>query len=444
MRGDAPDQDKQLKVLPSLARSPALSLASSSSHLLSFHLNIPTITMPLSPPLLRPYYSTVPDLLQAINEHAGLEGYAVVLQRTKKSKQDIMKKVWIICDRGRQPHNSTGRQRRHTSTRHTGCPFKITASVEEGTAEPWYPEILNETHNHASTEASAHPVLRRMAMSSTRDEVTRQLAIQTAPAQILSAIRFNDPNAENAMVSRRNIYNLAAEQRRQELGPLTPIQALVRELDGVDWISEHRKDYRDQITHLFFVRRSQQFLLRKNHKVLVLDCTYKTNRFKLPLAVMSGQTALHTTFYVAFAFIAKEKTDDYTWIMERLKHLYLSLDLSAPVVMVTDMERGLMNAISESFPRPTTNHLLCIWHINTNVTANCKRAFATNEAWEKFYTAWKQVVYASTETEYNEAWDFMNDTYNLDLEASECMTYLWETYLKHHRRRFVKCYTNKL
>jgi hypothetical protein len=47
------------------------------------------------------------DLLRYLNEHAISEKHAIVLLRTKKSKLRIKCKAWIICDRGRKPHECT-------------------------------------------------------------------------------------------------------------------------------------------------------------------------------------------------------------------------------------------------------------------------------------------------------------------------------------------------
>lgn len=69
----------------------------------------------------------------------------------------------------------------------------------------------------------------------------------------------------------------------------------------------------------------------------------------MPLLIIYGQTALHTTFYVAFCFLIKEKTPDYTFAMQQMKSLYSTLELPPPTVIVTDMERSLINAIREAF-----------------------------------------------------------------------------------------------
>lgn len=138
---------------------------------------------------------------------------------------------------------------------------------------------------------------------------------------------------------------------------------------------DFQKDARNQNTHLFFSKDSLQGILKVNSEVLIMDCTYKTNRFKLPLMVITRQTALHTIFYIAFTFMAKETTPDYTWIVHQIKRLYSLLTRSDSVVILTDIKQRLMNAITLIFPHPSTAHLFCTWHINNNVTVNCKKIF---------------------------------------------------------------------
>lgn len=114
-----------------------------------------------------------------------------------------------------------------------------------------------------------------------------------------------------------------------------------------------------------------------------MNCTYKINRYKLSLLIISGMTALNTTFYIAFAFILQEKVKDYMWVLEQLLAVYQRLDLPDPIVNITDRDSGLILASHRVFP--STRNTLCTWHINKNVTANCKGAFATVEDWEKFF-----------------------------------------------------------
>ena len=68
----------------------------------------------------------------------------------------------------------------------------------------------------------------------------------------------------------------------------------------------------EQLKYLFFVKKSSQLMLELNCKVLILDATYKTNRYKLLLLVITRVTALNTSSYVGFAFMKAEYTPDYT------------------------------------------------------------------------------------------------------------------------------------
>lgn len=220
------------------------------------------MAMSLAPPVPEESYLSLPDILKQLNEHAGPEGYAVVLLCTKTTPEKIPRKAWIICDRGRKLRVPKGRERRHAGSRQVEYPFSIIAiSLDKDAGGPWIIEIVNPEHNHIESASGAHPVLRRLAMTrEITDEMTRQLTIQTAFSKVLTAMRVEDPMAVNAMFTSRDVYNLQARIRRDELGPLTPIQALIREFDQGDWIYEFQKDERNQITHLFFTKGNSAYL----------------------------------------------------------------------------------------------------------------------------------------------------------------------------------------
>lgn len=243
--------------------------------------------MSLLTPVSELFYPSLEFLLRELNRHAGSESYAVVLLRTKITKDKTPRKAWIICDRGRKLRASKERERRHDNSRQIECPFSIIAtSLDSDAGGPWTIEIKIPEHTHEASASGAHPVLRRLAMTpEIKSEMSRQLIIQTAPSKVLSAMRVDDPLAANAIFTPRNVYNLQAQIRRNKFGPLTPIQALIREFDEGDWIYEIQTNNRNQITHLFFTKRSQQEILKTNYEVLI-NITYKTNRFKIPLLVI--------------------------------------------------------------------------------------------------------------------------------------------------------------
>ena len=98
---------------------------------------------------------------------------------------------------------------------------------------------------------------------------------------------------------------------------MTPVQALIQQLGRRDhWFMRLNKNTRaEQVEHLFFARKSWQLCLELNPEVLVMDATYKKNKYKLPLLVVTGVTALNTSFYVTFALMKAETTDEYIWVL---------------------------------------------------------------------------------------------------------------------------------
>ncbi len=229
--------------------------------------------------------------------------------------------------------------------------------------------------------------------------------------------------------------------RREKLEFMTSVQALMHELDTNDWVYFFRKNRFNQVSHLFFSRESSQTILKANYEMLIEDCIYKINKYKMLLMIIFDQIALHKTFYVVFCFMTKEKQNDYVWIMKQLKSLYQQLKISQnSTVFVTNMKKELMNVCKLTFS--SINHLLCIWHINNNVLINCKKSFVFKEAWNVFFTEWKTIMYASFDRKYRQLWDQFVDRYNLTHD--ECIDYLYDTYIRDYRRRFVKCYINQV
>jgi hypothetical protein len=85
--------------------------------------------------------------------------------------------------------------------------------------------------------------------------------------------------------------------------------------------------------------------------------------------------------------------------------------IEEPLCFVTDRELALMNALDTTFPNSA--HLLCTWHVNMNILANCRKHFAKDKAdpnkpssfipdpgWEAFLKDWASVLDSSTEAEY--------------------------------------------
>jgi hypothetical protein len=171
-----------------------------------------------------------------------------------------------------------------------------------------------------------------------------------------------------------------------------------------------------------------------------MNCIYKKNRYRMFLFVITDQTKLNIIFYVAFVFMIIEHFSNYEWILQQLKTLYVKLSFSFFTIFVIDCEKALINAIRLKYSK--IEYVFCIWLINNNVLSHCKKKFEIKEIWKIFFNKWKTMMYAFTQQKYIDAWNLINEKYNLFY--SECIEYLLNIYIIHYRRRFLKCFINQI
>lgn len=60
---------------------------------------------------------------------------------------------------------------------------------------------------------------------------------------------------------------------------------------------------------------------------------------------------------------------------------------------------------------PNAKVLVCTWHINKNIAANCKRYFKTQTDWDQFLREWNACVHSPTETDWNTSWKRLQQRY---------------------------------
>lgn len=119
-------------------------------------------------------------------------------------------------------------------------------------------------------------------------------------------------------------------------------------------------------------------ILRQNFKMLIIDCIYKTNKYKMFLLIICEIIFLNTIFIVDFVFLDREIKNYYNWMLYHLIHLYSNLKLLSSRVIVIDRNLVLIKVIDNCLSKRAkawdeeTSYVLCLWHLHRNVTKNCK------------------------------------------------------------------------
>ncbi len=116
---------------------------------------------------------------------------------------------------------------------------------------------------------------------------------------------------------------------------MSPIEALIQQLEDPNkWVFDYQKDKDGRLTHLFlaYVRTVQIF--QSHPDVLMADCAYRTNRFKMPLLHFLGCNSIGGHFTAAFCFLPSETHVDYLWAVGCIRELvYDPINRSSNIIL---------------------------------------------------------------------------------------------------------------
>jgi hypothetical protein len=174
----------------------------------------------------------------------------------------------------------------------------------------------------------------------------------------------------------RDLYNARDKLKREKIGNKLPIYVLIEALslfnDKNETTNEFSADYLtkfgekgDSLTHLFVFYGLHRKLLIANFEILILDLTYRTNRYKMPLVNIIGITPYNKSFWAGSAFILSEKMLNFEYVFKTIKKVYNIAKLPYPTTFVINKDSHITIIIGRVFPN--ANHILCIWHVNNNI-----------------------------------------------------------------------------
>ena len=107
-------------------------------------------------------------------------------------------------------------------------------------------------------------------------------------------------------------------------------------------------------------------------------------------------------------------------------------------VILTDRELALINTLRIVFPR--VPRLLCIWHVEKDVQRQAKKVFENSDDSTAFLRAWTTLINSSSYELYNENWNKLKDTYNVQVPG--LVQYVKETWLNNFKLSLVKTYAD--
>ncbi|KAG7002603.1 PKS-NRPS hybrid synthetase [Fusarium oxysporum f. sp. conglutinans] len=286
-----------------------------------------------------------------------------------------------------------------------------------------------------------------------------------------------------------NIYNARARISRENLGGYSSTAALIKLFDDkeIPYVAEWAKDEPDRLVGLVWTFPYCIQIWRRFPEVISFDNTYNTNRFKLPLFQVTGQTCLGTVFNAAFGLIDNERLEGFQFLTNGVRTLLDRYSIRTPDVVITDFDDQMKKALGVEFQ--DAQQQLCIHHINSNVILQSKRKWVyttrdsstgeesssdepdaaldqrdrqavqasgreeepiTHDNLSRLIThdyhgvlmLWRLVVFAETEEDHEKAWECLCTQFG---DQRAILAYLYGTYMPVRAQRaccFIRKYRN--
>ena len=359
-------------------------IQSALCHMSLFHTErLPTMASVLDTSFLETYYDSYESLFDDLQTVCLAQGFAVRKLRSANHYRGQYTRIDICCVcQGQAGRKSTLNQHSQRASFRCDCQFLL-RTVFRQHVQLWELMIVDSTHNHAPHDMPEEIAAqrRRARRASPRFELHLErlsLLGTKTNAEIASELQaiLNNNGGPQAKVTARDVSNAQADLIRRKYGPLSSTQIFLEMLDSSPEIYHQVHRAQDgRIDAVFFTFEWAIGQWKRNHEVLSFDCTYRVNRFNMPLLQITGITTLHTTFTVSFCLVSGEKEADFLWPLERLHELCQTKDIAVPKVILSDMDKAFKNSASQVFP--ASQQQLCLWHVGKNVVHNIHRKWKT-------------------------------------------------------------------
>ncbi|KAL5123967.1 Protein FAR1-RELATED SEQUENCE 6 [Glycine soja] len=339
-------------------------------------------------------------------------GFVAVIMRSDKDTDSRGRSSFVLigCERsGTYKCRNKEFVRKDTRSRKCGCPFRLRGKPVHG-GEGWMVKLICGIHNHELAKSLVgHPYAGRL----TKDEkkiIADMTKSMVKPKNILLTLKEHNANSCTMI---KQIYKARSAYCSSIRGADTEMQHLMKLLERDQYIHWYRLKDEVVVRDLFWCHLDAVKLCNACHLVFFIDSTYKTNRYRLPLLDFVGVTPTAMTFSAG---------------NDRL-----------PIVIVTDRDLALMNAVKTVFPKCTD--LLCKFHIDKNEKAKCKSLIGEKNAWDYVMDNWGTLVDCPSEHQFAES---LQKFQIVCLPWPMFIDYVNDTWIIPHKEKFITAWTNKV
>ncbi|XP_026384119.1 uncharacterized protein LOC113279660 [Papaver somniferum] len=139
------------------------------------------------------------------------------------------------------------------------------------------------------------------------------------PLKILNAIRAEDKDKLSTIST---INAAKATIKRTEWDGRFIMQQSEWLAETLNYAMQTKVGPDEKVTHIFLAHPRMMDLSQSFYQVLFIDCTYRTNKYKMPMLNVVSHTSNKNSFTVAWCFMEKEEIKDYVWALQQVRLIY--------------------------------------------------------------------------------------------------------------------------
>ena len=282
-------------------------------------------------------YPSKAAIKEAWREHGEKHGVAYAIKASKTNAKGKPYYCFVACSRGghkytvKPPKGTVHKRKRPNRGSHkTGCPMQfIAAAVNKEDPENsewdlcWSKGAVSYLHNHHGVEDLSLLASARAAQmdESTVRTVRTHYETGLTPDQSATVLRMAN---KNSLITPKDISNARFRMNRSRLGRDTKVEALFRSLDQHDYWYRHVEDEQLHLQSIIWFNKQTLELFRKAPDVLLIDCTFKTNRYNLPLLNILATSGNNTSIHLGVALLPGQREGCYNWAFTCIRELLQS------------------------------------------------------------------------------------------------------------------------
>ena len=141
------------------------------------------------------------------------------------------------------------------------------------------------------------------------------------PKEVLTTLKQRNKENKSTFSTIYNAQQKFRGTKTEGRSAMQQVMHLLYENGYIEWQNTNAEN--DEVLDLFWANPESIKLAKCFPTIMMLDCTYKTNRFKHPLLEIVG-VAIHKPINLCWlAFLTAEKEENFIWVLERLKDVFV-------------------------------------------------------------------------------------------------------------------------